>query len=1206
MFKLSKEAKRTFVALFLVPLAWIALNQFGFLDFLEYKSVDLRFKMRGNVSHQEGSLASERIEVEGNKTVPRIPKVIYVNFDADTLSMDEVGERPWNRDFFRNVGRVLLTEGKARVVGYDFIFSPKSTSSMVPEENVYDSDSKIAELVEEFPGQVILASAFTNVQTPFLKNSYVNFLSGPPNLNEGYDQSKMGFRYPESPTYPIFSYKDGQYLGINGPITVAPNKVDGMQRVASLWFPGGGRAHAYNVLGGKMAKLALENIESNKSSGPTLVEIGKELQLVWMESNNTLIDTTPNRMPLVRDRNFHAFGVEALLAYYGLDEKSVEITEGNTRLVIRSLSGDLLVDTPLIEQQGMEINWFSNWKEEAEAETLYMRAKEHYNQEQYSEYAAIGPKVIRLFLERVEGIELSAEDSKLVATLQELGFDKVLLKTAEELMQAAQGKIDPENAPDIIRLEKLLAKIADNYLPPGLLSEYNPMCGMDNVLYNDKLRKAVETILKLEAALHKYRIQHYKYSDHNESLNLWAEIQKLGPGQSPEKASLLSELGEMEEGQSLFKESSVEVTSDSQADSIGVELVALNQKLMAFQAVKGLKSKILKLEKLQKRKLEIKEEIETLRKRAEEFPVAAAGIKAIIPGKEKELGDLDAEIAKLEDVSKSKLQEQKLAIEREVEELKKRIEQFPALAAVIQNSQIGPKEKQIKEKEEEIARLDEIAEGGAEGDLDEEQAARVTAQAMSTIKSLISYNRKEISDSDIENKPYISFFEQFKDAIVLVGPTEATFQDLSPTPTDPDPVPKVSVHGNIIKTLSSGIYLERILHDRSSVALLIFTVCLVLGFLSVLSAPWSNWVGVLTMLAFVGVAFFLFTRHHLVMPLAAPSLAGISTFFIGLIVMMVIEQKAKGRLKGMFGSYVSADLVEQMVESGEEPHLGGEETAITAFFSDVQAFSSFSELLTPTGLVDLMNEYLTAMTDILQEERGTLDKYIGDAIVAMYGAPIPMEDHAYQSVRTALLMQEKQLELRDKWALEEEKWGKCYGLVKQMQTRIGCNTGTATVGNMGALDRFNYTMMGDMVNLAARCESGAKAYGAYIMITEETKIASEQTKDDIAFRYLDKIVVKGRSQPVAMYEPTGFMADLGQETQDCLDCFRQGIDKYLAQDWDGALKMFEKAKEMEPNKPGVTPGVKDNPSMILIDRCQVMKENPPGDDWDGVYVMTSK
>jgi adenylate cyclase len=253
-----------------------------------------------------------------------------------------------------------------------------------------------------------------------------------------------------------------------------------------------------------------------------------------------------------------------------------------------------------------------------------------------------------------------------------------------------------------------------------------------------------------------------------------------------------------------------------------------------------------------------------------------------------------------------------------------------------------------------------------------------------------------------------------------------------------------------------------------------------------------------------------------------------------------------------------------------------------------------------------MNEYLTAMTNILQEERGTLDKYIGDAIVAMYGAPIPMDDHAYQSVRTAILMQKRQIELREKWAYEEEKWGKCHGLVSKMQTRIGCNTGTATVGNMGALDRFNYTMMGDMVNLAARCESGAKAYGAYIMITEETKLASQQTRDDIAFRYLDKIVVKGRKEAVAMFEPTGFMADLNQETQDCLDCFKQGIDKYLKQDWDGALSMFEKAKELEPNKPGVTPGVVDNPSMILINRCNVMKENPPGGDWDGVYVMTSK
>jgi adenylate cyclase len=471
----------------------------------------------------------------------------------------------------------------------------------------------------------------------------------------------------------------------------------------------------------------------------------------------------------------------------------------------------------------------------------------------------------------------------------------------------------------------------------------------------------------------------------------------------------------------------------------------------------------------------------------------------------------------------------------------------------------------------------------------------------------ISANSDLLALQNQELQRINSFFSKFEDSIVLIGPEEATFQDLAPTPLDASSVPKVSVHGNLIKTLTSGQYLQRLPIRVDHFATVL--VCILMALLAVYQGKRASLVqagGILLLLGYTYLGFETFAQSHLIWPITAPACAGLSTSFVGLAAMVVIEQKAKGRLKGMFGSYVSSDLVEQMVASGEEPSLGGEETEITAFFSDVQAFSSFSELLTPTGLVDLMNEYLTAMTNILQEERGTLDKYIGDAIVAMYGAPIPMKDHAYQAVRTSILMQQKQIELRKKWVPEVEKWGKCHGLVTQMQTRIGCNTGTATVGNMGALDRFNYTMMGDMVNLAARCESGAKAYGAYIMVTEETKLASEKMKDDIAFRYLDKIVVKGRSQPVAMYEPTGFISELTQETQDCLDCFQQGIDKYLAQDWTGALNLFEKAKEMEPNKPGVTPGVKDNPSMILIDRCKVMMDNPPGDDWDGVYVMTTK
>lgn len=303
-------------------------------------------------------------------------------------------------------------------------------------------------------------------------------------------------------------------------------------------------------------------------------------------------------------------------------------------------------------------------------------------------------------------------------------------------------------------------------------------------------------------------------------------------------------------------------------------------------------------------------------------------------------------------------------------------------------------------------------------------------------------------------------------------------------------------------------------------------------------------------------------------------------------------------IKGMFKDSLSAELLEQMVKQGNIPSLGGEEVNITAYFSDVQTFSGFTRLLEPGQLVALVNEYLTAMTDILYEQRGTLDRYIGDAVVAMFGAPIPFPNHAYQAVKTAILVQKCQAELCEKWKAEGDKWPDS---VSNMQTLVGCNTGIAIVGNMGPIHRFDYSMMGDTVNLAARCESGTKAYGASCMVTEDTQRAAEETKNDIAYRYLDKTVVKGVPQPVSFYEPVGFKENLPQEIQDCLDCFGQGIEKYLAQDWDGALAAFNKAKPMEPNQPHLRPGVENNPSMVFIERCQMMKESPPGDDWEGVY-----
>ena len=287
-----------------------------------------------------------------------------------------------------------------------------------------------------------------------------------------------------------------------------------------------------------------------------------------------------------------------------------------------------------------------------------------------------------------------------------------------------------------------------------------------------------------------------------------------------------------------------------------------------------------------------------------------------------------------------------------------------------------------------------------------------------------------------------------------------------------------------------------------------------------------------------------------------------------------------------------------MVESGEEPKLGGVEEEITAYFSDIEGFSGFSEKLTPPQLVELMNEYLTACTDIVQAEGGTLDKYIGDALVAMYGAPLALPNHAHAAVIAALRVQKRGTELRKKWKHEPEKnWPE---IVTRLQTRIGLNTGRAVVGNMGSHTRFNYTMMGDTVNLAARMESGAKAYGVYTMITEATRAESARVAPEaVLFRRLDRIVVKGRSQAVEIHEAMALAADVTPAMRECAEWFERGLDFYWMQDWAEATACFQNSLRCE-----LHPG--HSPSDVLLERVALMRAKPPGPEWDGVWRMTSK
>ncbi len=461
------------------------------------------------------------------------------------------------------------------------------------------------------------------------------------------------------------------------------------------------------------------------------------------------------------------------------------------------------------------------------------------------------------------------------------------------------------------------------------------------------------------------------------------------------------------------------------------------------------------------------------------------------------------------------------------------------------------------------------------------------------------------SEKESDRTEAAEYFKRFAGAIILVGPVDPLLQDLAPTPFDFDPVPKVGGHGNLIKTIITEKYLHRPPPWVLWASVLGLTTA-VTG-LTVFGGARSLATKVLALLVLIGfvlASLYVFAQGELILPMAAPVGAAFTTGFIATLWQLVQEEKHKGRIKGMFSTYLAPELVNQMVESKTDPQLGGHEDVITAYFSDIQSFSTFSELMPASQLVELMNEYLTACTDIVQEEKGTLDKYIGDAVVAIFGAPLPVPDHAYRACVATQRVQRRIEDLRQKWKSEGTKWP---AVVQVLRARLGLNTGSAIIGNMGSRSRFSYTMMGDNVNLAARMESGAKSLGVFTMVTEATKLGCEKHGGDhVVFRFLDRIIVKGRSQPVPVFEIVGLKENVQPPTHECLGVYARGVERYLAQQWDEAIKLFQQSAALEPNQPSKAMAIESNPSLVLTKRCLYFKEHPPGANWDGVYVMKEK
>jgi len=309
------------------------------------------------------------------------------------------------------------------------------------------------------------------------------------------------------------------------------------------------------------------------------------------------------------------------------------------------------------------------------------------------------------------------------------------------------------------------------------------------------------------------------------------------------------------------------------------------------------------------------------------------------------------------------------------------------------------------------------------------------------------------------------------------------------------------------------------------------------------------------------------------------------TIYLGItIYRYVTEEKEKKKIRGAFQYYLTASVVNEILKDPSKLKLGGDKKHLSVMFSDIRGFTSISEKLSPEELVRLLNEYLTAMTDIVFKYDGLLDKYIGDAIMAVFGAPLDQPDHASRACRVALEMMAELRRLREKWAAEGRP---------DVNIGVGINSGDMVVGNMGSEMRFDYTVMGDSVNLASRLEGTNKEYGTNIILSEFTY---EIVKDEFICRQLDAVRVKGKKKPVRIFELLGDIDDKPQ-WQEFLARFEAGLEKYREGKWDEAITAFGRVLELKPE---------DFTSQMYIERCESLKENPPEGEWEGVFTMTKK
>ncbi|MBU0467414.1 MAG: adenylate/guanylate cyclase domain-containing protein [Nanoarchaeota archaeon] len=442
------------------------------------------------------------------------------------------------------------------------------------------------------------------------------------------------------------------------------------------------------------------------------------------------------------------------------------------------------------------------------------------------------------------------------------------------------------------------------------------------------------------------------------------------------------------------------------------------------------------------------------------------------------------------------------------------------------------------------------------------------ASGHGSFNSISAYELLEGANLDARNK------------IVLIGATAPDLRDTFFVPTSKGTaMPGVEIHANIIQNLILNNFLKKQGKISTLFLVLIFSF-LSFFILSRLKIYYIIPIILLTIIFYSLIGIYLFNNFDYIIDLFFFPLSVLTFTGAGIAVNYIEEEKHSAYLREAFGKYVSKNLLSEIINKSYELKLGGSKKEITIFFSDIRGFTSISEKLNPEELVNLMNDYLTKMTEIILENNGTVDKFIGDAVMAFWNAPFNQEDHAELACKSAV----EQINSLKKFNKDKKNQG-----YPEINIGIGINTGEAITGNMGSEERFDYTAMGDSVNLASRLEGLTKQYGVNIIISESTK---KQIKNKFDVRKLDRVKVKGKKIPITIYEliTNKKFGKLTEQYEKALELYFDGRFKKAKAEFNKALNINKKNKA----------------SMLFLQRCKEYIKNPPAKNWDGSFEVKTK